>query len=45
MKGFVSKIAVAETFARMVAFAINEPVNVDVDRRFCPTNGATPLIE
>lgn len=38
-KGFVSKIAVpAETFARMVAFAINEPDEVDVNEiLFRPT--------
>jgi NADP-dependent 3-hydroxy acid dehydrogenase YdfG len=38
-KDFVSKIAVpAETFARMVAFAINEPENVDVNEiLFRPT--------
>jgi NADP-dependent 3-hydroxy acid dehydrogenase YdfG len=42
-KAFVSKIAVpAETFARMVAFAINEPENVDVNEiLFRPT--AQPL--
>lgn len=42
-KGFVSKIAVpAETFARMVAFAINEPQEVDVNEiLFRPT--AQPL--
>ncbi|MBI1348624.1 SDR family NAD(P)-dependent oxidoreductase [bacterium] len=38
-KSFVSQIAVpAETFARMVAFAINEPANVDVNEiLFRPT--------
>lgn len=38
-KDFVSQIAVpAETFARMVAFAINEPANVDVNEiLFRPT--------
>jgi len=38
-KEFVSQIAVpAETFARMVAFAINEPANVDVNEiLFRPT--------
>ena len=38
-KDFVSKIAVpAETFARMVAFAINEPADVDVNEiLFRPT--------
>lgn len=38
-KDFVSKIAVpAETFARMVAFAINEPENVDLNEiLFRPT--------
>ncbi|QDT43382.1 putative oxidoreductase [Gimesia alba] len=38
-KGFVDQIAVpAETFARMVAFAINEPANVDVNEiLFRPT--------
>lgn len=38
-KNFVSQIAVpAETFARMVAFAINEPANVDVNEiLFRPT--------
>ena len=42
-KDFVSKIAVpAETFARMVAFAINEPADVDVSEiLFRPT--AQPL--
>jgi NADP-dependent 3-hydroxy acid dehydrogenase YdfG len=42
-KEFVSKIAVpAETFARMVAFAINEPADVDVSEiLFRPT--AQPL--
>jgi NADP-dependent 3-hydroxy acid dehydrogenase YdfG len=42
-KDFVSKIAVpAETFARMVAFAINEPADVDVSEIiFRPT--AQPL--
>jgi NADP-dependent 3-hydroxy acid dehydrogenase YdfG len=38
-KDFVSKVAVpAETFARMVAFAINEPADVDVNEiLFRPT--------
>ena len=38
-KAFVDKIAVpAETFARMVAFAINEPADVDVNEiLFRPT--------
>jgi len=38
-KDFVSQIAVpAETFARMVAFAINEPADVDVNEiLFRPT--------
>lgn len=38
-KGFVNQIAVpAETFARMVAFAINEPADVDVNEiLFRPT--------
>lgn len=38
-KGFVEQIAVpADTFARMVAFAINEPANVDVNEiLFRPT--------
>jgi NADP-dependent 3-hydroxy acid dehydrogenase YdfG len=42
-RAFVDKIAVpAETFARMVAFAINEPANVDVNEiLFRPT--AQPL--
>ncbi|MEZ6073446.1 MAG: hypothetical protein R3C10_25020 [Pirellulales bacterium] len=42
-KDFVSQIAVpAETFARMVAFAINEPDDVDVNEiLFRPT--AQPL--
>jgi NADP-dependent 3-hydroxy acid dehydrogenase YdfG len=38
-KDFVSKIAIpAESFARMVAFAINEPADVDVNEiLFRPT--------
>ena len=42
-KDFVSQIAVpADTFARMVAFAINEPADVDVNEiLFRPT--AQPL--
>ena len=38
-RGFVSQIAIpADSFARMVAFAVNEPENVDVNEiLFRPT--------